>query len=156
MKQRILGGLVALAFVFSLVPAAAAETDGTFDEIEILKAATDFFGDTTEGVAKVIRKVFEELGRPSGFITGEEISGAFFVGLRYGNGTLERKTTATTTTTTTVPPRSTGRGPRWASTSAATHRRCSPWSIASTDRQRTCSSDSPASMVRSISSPASA
>ena len=102
MKQRILGGLVALAFVFSLVPAAAAETDGTFDEIEILKAATDFFGDTTEGVAKVIRKVFEELGRPSGFITGEEISGAFFVGLRYGNGTLERKTTATTTTTTTT------------------------------------------------------
>ncbi len=95
MKQRILGGLVALAFAICLIPAASAQSDGTFDEQEILKAATDFFGDTTAGVAKVIQKVFEDLGRPNGFITGEEISGAFIVGLRYGNGTLERKTAGT-------------------------------------------------------------
>ncbi len=95
MKQRILGGLVALAFVFVLIPMASAQSDGTFDEHEILKASTDFFGDTTAGVAKVVQKVFEDLGRPNGFITGEEISGAFVVGLRYGNGTLKRKTADT-------------------------------------------------------------
>ena len=93
MKQRILGGLVALAFVFCLVPTALAQSGGTFDEQEILKAATDFFGDTTAGLAKVIQKVVGDLGQPNGFIAGEEISGAFFVGLRYGNGSLERKNT---------------------------------------------------------------
>ena len=59
MKQRILGGLVALVFVFGLMPTASAQSDGTFDEHEILKAATDFFGDTTAGLAKVVQKVFE-------------------------------------------------------------------------------------------------
>ena len=85
MKQRILGGLVALAFVFCLIPPVSAQSGGTFDEQKILKAATDFFGDTTAGVAKVIQKVLEDLGRPNGFIAG----------LRYGNGTLERKTAGT-------------------------------------------------------------
>ena len=96
MKQGIQGGLAALAFVLCLAPAASAQSGGTFDENEIVKAATDFFGGTTAGLAKVIQKVFEDLGRPNGFIAGEEISGAFFVGLRYGNGTLERKDAGTT------------------------------------------------------------
>ena len=96
MKQRILGGLVALAFVFCLSPPVSAQSGGIFDEQEILKAATDFFGDTTAGVTKVIQKVLEDLGRPNGFIAGKEISGAFIVGLRYGKRTLERKTTDTT------------------------------------------------------------
>ena len=73
MKQRILGGLVALAFVFCLIPPVSAQSGGVFDEQEILKAATDFFGDTTAGVAKVIQKALEDLGRPNGFTAGEEI-----------------------------------------------------------------------------------
>ncbi len=92
MEQRIYGALIALVVVFGLNPTASAQSDGTFDEQEILKAATDFFGGTTAGLAKVIQKVFEDRGRPNGFIAGEEISGAFVVGLRYGNGTLNRKT----------------------------------------------------------------
>ena len=95
MKQRIYGSLIALAVVFGLNPVASAQSDGTFDEQEILKAATDFFGGTTSGLAKVIQKVFEDRGRPNGFIAGEEISGSFVVGLRSGNGTLNRKTDGT-------------------------------------------------------------
>ena len=39
-------------------------------------------------MATAIRKVFSELGEPNAYIEGEEMSGAFVVGLRYGKGTL--------------------------------------------------------------------
>lgn len=73
-----------------LVPARATEHD-TFSYDEILKKAQGFFGTTTEGLAKAIEKVFEDQGRPNAYIEGEEVSGAFVVGLRYGRGTLVRK-----------------------------------------------------------------
>ncbi len=72
--------------------APAAAKDDTFDKDEMVNAAQEFFGQTTKGVAEVIQKVFEDYGRPNGYIKGEEISGAFGVGLRYGNGKLHRKT----------------------------------------------------------------
>ncbi len=79
------------------VPAAAADTPAkdadkdTYDQDSILKDAADFFGSSTEGLAKVIEKAFKEHGRPNGYIKGEEASGAITVGLRYGNGTLKLK-----------------------------------------------------------------
>lgn len=87
--------LVALALVilFALFPnaARAAGDDDSFDQETILQTAAEFFGETTAGLAKAIEHVFEDQGRPNGFITGEEISGAFIIGLRYGDGTLHRK-----------------------------------------------------------------
>ncbi len=65
--------------------------DRTYDQDSILKAANDFFGASTEGLANVIEKVFKEKGRPNGYIRGEEASGALTVGLRYGEGTLQLK-----------------------------------------------------------------
>lgn len=55
---------------------------------EIVSVASDFFGGTTEGLAKVIERVFKEQGQPVAYIVGEEASGAIGVGLRYGRGTL--------------------------------------------------------------------
>lgn len=55
---------------------------------EIVNVAGNFFGGTTEGLAKVIERVFAEQGKPVAYITGEEASGAIGVGLRYGRGTL--------------------------------------------------------------------
>ncbi len=72
----------------------AAEEDDTFDKDEMIGKAQEFFGSTTKGLAEAIQKVFEDEGRPNGYIKGEEISGAFVVGLRYGNGKLHRKTRA--------------------------------------------------------------
>lgn len=77
-------------------PAAAQTAEqNTYDQDSILKEATDFFGSTTEGLAKVIEKAFKEQGRPNGYIKGEEASGALTVGLRYGDGTLRLKNGAT-------------------------------------------------------------
>lgn len=87
---------LALVILFALSPnsARAAEDDG-YSQDEILAKAKGFFGETTEGLAKAIEHVFEDQGRPNGFITGEEVSGAIGVGLRFGKGTLNRKSGAT-------------------------------------------------------------
>lgn len=58
---------------------------------EIIQAADGAFGEASEGVAKVIEKVFADLGKPNGYIVGREGSGAFIVGLRYGKGVLHSK-----------------------------------------------------------------
>ena len=79
-----------LALVVAAVSPARADDD-TYSAEEISAKAMGFFGETTEGLAKAIEKVFADHGRPNGYITGEEISGAIGVGLRYGNGTLNRK-----------------------------------------------------------------
>lgn len=63
----------------------------TFDQDSVLKDAEEFFGKSTEGLAKVIEKAFKEHGRPNAYVKGEEASGAITVGLRYGNGTLVMK-----------------------------------------------------------------
>ncbi len=60
----------------------------TFTKDETLDAAQKFFGGTTEGLAKAIEKAFSDLGQPNAYIVGNEGSGAFIVGLRYGSGTL--------------------------------------------------------------------
>jgi hypothetical protein len=78
-------------------PAQGAQNDNgeipqeTFSQEETMAAAEKFFGGTTSGLAKAIEKAFGELGRPVGYIVGNEGSGAFVVGLRYGEGTLTYK-----------------------------------------------------------------
>jgi hypothetical protein len=79
-------------------PALAGDDDhpadsdkNTYDQDSIVRAASDFFGQATEGLAKVVEKAFKEHGRPNGYIKGKELSGAITVGLRYGDGTLVMK-----------------------------------------------------------------
>jgi hypothetical protein len=79
------------AFGSTLVwPARASEPD-TYDQESVLKDVSDFFGSTTEGLAKVVEKAFQEQGRPNAYIRGEELAGAVTVGLRYGDGQLTMK-----------------------------------------------------------------
>ena len=58
---------------------------------EITEAGADFFGITTEVMAKGVERVFGDLGQPDAYIKGDEGSGAFVVGVRYGSGWLIRK-----------------------------------------------------------------
>jgi hypothetical protein len=74
-------------------PAAAPdEQQDGYEQNEILKKAGDFFGGVTEGLAKAIEKVFAEQGKPNAYVAGEEVSGAIGIGVRYGDGELNRKT----------------------------------------------------------------
>ena len=93
-RSRWLFAVVPLLF-FASAPLGAAEEE-TFDEDTIVGIATDFFGQSSELIAKTLEKVFKDFGRPNAYIAGEEISGALVIGLRYGNGQLNAKTIETT------------------------------------------------------------
>lgn len=89
-RQAIISAAIVLALS---LPASnvRADEEKTFSAQEISDAAEGFFGSTTQGLAEIIEKVFSDLGRPTAYITGEEVSGAFVVGLRYGKGDLNIK-----------------------------------------------------------------
>jgi hypothetical protein len=63
----------------------------TYSHDEILHTVSNFFGVTTEAAAGVVERLFKDNGRPTGYIAGEEGSGAFIFGLRYGKGLLYMK-----------------------------------------------------------------
>jgi hypothetical protein len=93
---RILtGAFAAMAMLAVTIQSTAADTadevEQKFTQNEIVLAAADFFGSTTEGVAKAVQQVFHDQGLPDAYIKGDEGSGAVVVGLRYGSGWLIRK-----------------------------------------------------------------
>ena len=63
----------------------------TYSSAEIVAKGHGFFGSTTSGLAQAVEFVFQKAGRPQGYIIGEEGSGAFIGGLRFGEGTLFMK-----------------------------------------------------------------
>lgn len=75
-------------------PAAAPEAPverQTYTREEILQSAKSFFGGTTSELAGLVEYAFSQYGEPVAYIEGEEGSGAFVVGLRYGQGYLQYK-----------------------------------------------------------------
>ncbi len=72
-------------------PKESKDDEDTYDQDSVLHAATEFFGETTEGLAKVIEKAFKDQGRPNAYIKGQEAGAAITVGLRYGEGSLVMK-----------------------------------------------------------------
>ncbi len=107
-RKKFITGLMALgatpAAMGTLVgalPARAADSDeheshfskdAKYTANEITQAGADFFGIATETMAKGVQHVFGDLGEPDAYIKGDEGSGAFVVGLKYGSGWLVRKT----------------------------------------------------------------
>jgi hypothetical protein len=71
--------------------AAESKDADTYEQDSVIKDATEFFDNSTEGLAKVIEKAFKDYGRPNAYIKGEEAGGALVIGLRYGNGKLVMK-----------------------------------------------------------------
>lgn len=63
----------------------------TYSRDELVNKVSDFFGVAAEAAGAVISKAFKDNGQPTGYIAGEEASGAFTVGLRYGKGLLYMK-----------------------------------------------------------------
>jgi hypothetical protein len=58
---------------------------------ELVASGHRFFGTVSRGLAQVIEKAVSQWGTPNGYILGEEGGGAFFAGLRYGEGMLYTK-----------------------------------------------------------------
>jgi hypothetical protein len=62
-----------------------------FSPNEVIDAGHHFFGGVSRGLASLVEKAGNQWGQPNGYILGEEASGAFVGGLRYGDGTLYTK-----------------------------------------------------------------
>ena len=58
---------------------------------EVIDAGHRFFGGVSRGLASIVEKAVSQWGLPNGYILGEEASGAFIGGLRYGEGRLNTK-----------------------------------------------------------------
>ena len=71
-------------------PAPGPNPEG-YPPSELVNAGHRFFGTVSQGVATIIEKAVSEWGLPNGYILGEEAGGAFFGGLRYGEGMLYTK-----------------------------------------------------------------
>jgi hypothetical protein len=63
----------------------------TYGPDELTNAGHRFFGNVSRGLASVIERAVSQWGLPNGYVLGEEGSGAFVAGLRYGEGTLYTK-----------------------------------------------------------------
>ncbi|WP_065751016.1 DUF1134 domain-containing protein [Bradyrhizobium paxllaeri] len=63
----------------------------TFGPEELVSAGHKFFGNVSRGLASIIERAVSQWGLPNGYVLGEEGSGAFVAGLRYGEGTLYTK-----------------------------------------------------------------
>ena len=102
MLKKIVATLAVTALAALALP-AAAQTTGSISKTsqtqssdrytteEIVAVGHQFFGKTTRGIAQIVEYVFQSQGQPTAYIVGEEGSGAFVAGLRYGEGTLYTK-----------------------------------------------------------------
>lgn len=98
-----LAALLLAAMLVGTLPAAAQATgqpggpragqapSSTFQPDEIVNAGHQFFGNVSRGLASVVERAVSNWGLPNGYVLGEEGSGAFVAGLRYGEGTLYTK-----------------------------------------------------------------
>jgi len=83
---------VAAAIVASVAFASVeARASDTYTAQEVIDSGHSFFGQTSGGLATLVEKIFSSYGLPNGYVLGEEGSGAFVAGLRYGEGTLYTK-----------------------------------------------------------------
>jgi hypothetical protein len=86
-------------FVLALSPRLAAaqpapppsQQQPAFTPGELVNAGHRFFGTVSRGLATVIENAVSKWGLPNGYVLGEEAGGAFFGGLRYGEGMLYTK-----------------------------------------------------------------
>jgi len=59
-----------------------------FSPNELIDTGNRFFGGVSHGLAMIVEKAVSQWGLPNGYVLGQEASGAFIGGLRYGDGTL--------------------------------------------------------------------
>jgi hypothetical protein len=102
MTMRVIKALAAAAVLaaaaFAAAPASAEQTGSvrsqaserpeSFSGSELVANGHRFFGSLSRGLALTIQEATRRWGEPNGYILGQEGSGAFVAGLRYGEGVL--------------------------------------------------------------------
>jgi hypothetical protein len=77
-----------LALAPSVAQAQAGAVSDTYSRDELVNTGNEFFGQVTQGLASLVERAASQFGLPNAYILGQEGSGAFFAGARYGEGTM--------------------------------------------------------------------
>ncbi len=84
----LFAAFVSLTQVAVCAPMAREASPETFTPAELVESGHHFFGTVSRGLALTIQEAVKRWGEPNGYILGQEASGAFIGGLRYGEGIL--------------------------------------------------------------------
>ena len=96
MRATLRLAALTLSLVLFTGPFAAAQNPpatkpGSFTPGELVREGHRFFGSVSRGLAQIVETAVSRWGQPNGYVLGQEGSGAFVVGLRYGDGKLYTK-----------------------------------------------------------------
>ncbi len=95
LTKFVMAFAVSLLLAATVSPVSAQQSRGSqdnFEPQEIVDAGHRFFGKTSRGLAMAVQNVTKKWGKPNAYILGQEASGAFVAGLRYGEGTIYTRT----------------------------------------------------------------
>ena len=98
-SRSMLMAAALLASVLGTIPTASAQTvqrtyatnpgdPNSYNSNDLVQSGHQFFGSASRGLALAVQEAVRRWGEPNGYILGQEASGAFFGGLRYGEGKL--------------------------------------------------------------------
>lgn len=91
-RNLITGGLAVAGASLSGMPLPALaqryKDQQSFSQNELVGSGHKFFGNVSRGLALTIEEAVRRWGEPNGYVLGQEASGAFVGGLRYGEGQL--------------------------------------------------------------------
>lgn len=83
------------AFPIDAVPPTARtnpnNSEPTVPREDIFSAAESVFGDGAAGLGGILEDILKDQGEPIAYIAGEEASGAFIVGARWGSGVMRHR-----------------------------------------------------------------
>ena len=91
-RNLITGGLAVAGASLSGMPLPALaqkyNEQQSFSQNELVGSGHKFFGNVSRGLALTIEEAVRRWGEPNGYVLGQEASGAFVGGLRFGEGQL--------------------------------------------------------------------
>jgi hypothetical protein len=90
-RRSVLTALTAVVAGYSLVGTAKAfpeDRPQQYSNPELIDNGHRFFGSISRGLAMAVESATSHFGQPNAYILGQEASGAFFGGLRYGEGVM--------------------------------------------------------------------
>jgi hypothetical protein len=86
-RRQILTALAATPVAGIAGPALAqSQRPQKFQTRELLDSGHQFFGTMARGLAAAVEEATRRWGQPNAYVLGQEASGAFMAGLRYGEG----------------------------------------------------------------------
>ena len=88
-RRQVVSGLgVASAAGFTGPVLAQDGRPQKFETRQLVDSGHQFFGTISRGLAQVVEAAGKRWGQPNAYILGQEASGAFVAGLRYGEGSM--------------------------------------------------------------------